>query len=414
MNTFIVSTGKQERSEKMNQADFPMLKEDLIYLDNGATTLKPKCVIDKITEYYERYSANAHRGDYDISFKVDQEYEKAREIVRNFINARYREEVVFTSGSTESLNMIANGFFGKYLEAGDEVILSQSEHASNVLPWFRLAKEKGVVIRYIPLDESHYVTLDNLKKVVTPNTKVIALASITNVIGDERPMKEICEFAHQNNIFVVMDGAQSVPHRKTDVQDLDVDFLAFSGHKMCGPTGIGVLYGKKELLEEMEPQNLGGGMNESFDSPNEVYLKELPTRLEAGTPNIAGALGLGAAITYLENIGMEKIEAYEKKLRKYALEKLVSIPHLDILNIESDSGIISFNVEGVFSQDVAYYLNKYKVCVRAGNHCAKILKQETGVQNSLRVSLYFYNTEQDIDDLVELLSNKEKIVEEMI
>ena len=414
MNTFIVSTGKQERSDKMNQADFPMLKEDLIYLDNGATTLKPKCVIDKITEYYEKYSANAHRGDYDISFKVDQEYEKAREIVRNFINARYKEEVVFTSGSTESLNMIANGFFGKYLEAGDEVILSQSEHASNVLPWFRLAKEKGVVIRYIPLDESHYVTLDNLKKVVTPNTKVIALASITNVIGDERPMKEICEFAHQNNIFVVMDGAQSVPHRKTDVQDLDVDFLAFSGHKMCGPTGIGVLYGKKELLEEMEPQNLGGGMNESFDSPNEVYLKELPTRLEAGTPNIAGALGLGAAITYLENIGMEKIEAYEKKLRKYALEKLVSIPHLDILNIESDSGIISFNVEGVFSQDVAYYLNKYKVCVRAGNHCAKILKQETGVQNSLRVSLYFYNTEQDIDDLVELLSNKEKIVEEMI
>lgn len=414
MNTFIVSTGKQERSDKMNQADFPMLREDFIYLDNGATTLKPKCVIDKITEYYEKYSANAHRGDYDISFKVDQEYEKAREIVRNFINARYKEEVVFTSGSTQSLNMIANGFFGKYLEAGDEVILSQSEHASNVLPWFRLSQEKGVVIRYIPLDDSHYVTLNNLKKVVTPNTKVIALASITNVIGDERPMKEICEFAHQNNIFVVMDGAQSVPHRKTDVQDLDVDFLAFSGHKMCGPTGIGVLYGKKELLEEMEPQNLGGGMNESFDSPSEVYLKELPTRLEAGTPNIAGALGLGAAITYLENIGMDKIEAYEKKLRKYALEKLVAIPHLDILNVESDSGIISFNVVGVFSQDVAYYLNKYKVCVRAGNHCAKILKQETGVQNSLRVSLYFYNTEQDIDNLVELLSNKDKIVEEMI
>ena len=414
MNTFIVSTGKQERSDKMNQTDFPMLREDFIYLDNGATTLKPKCVIDKITEYYEKYSANAHRGDYDISFKVDQEYEKAREIVRNFINARYKEEVVFTSGSTQSLNMIANGFFGKYLEAGDEVILSQSEHASNVLPWFRLSQEKGVVIRYIPLDDSHYVTLNNLKKVVTPNTKVIALASITNVIGDERPMKEICEFAHQNNIFVVMDGAQSVPHRKTDVQDLDVDFLAFSGHKMCGPTGIGVLYGKKELLEEMEPQNLGGGMNESFDNPNEVYLKELPTRLEAGTPNIAGALGLGAAITYLENIGMNKIEAYEKKLRKYALEKLVAIPHLDILNVESDSGIISFNVDGVFSQDVAYYLNKYKVCVRAGNHCAKILKQETGVQNSLRVSLYFYNTEQDIDNLVELLSNKDKIVEEMI
>ena len=398
----------------MNIEDFPMLKEDLIYLDNGATTLKPQCVIDKVTEYYTKYSANAHRGDYDISFKVDQEYEKAREIVRNFIHAKYKEEVVFTSGTTESLNMIANGFFGKFLEPNDEILITQSEHASNVLPWFRLSRELGVVVKYIPLDEHHYVTLENVKKSITPNTKVISLASITNVIGDERPIKEICEFAHENNIFVVMDGAQSVPHRKTDVQDLDVDFLAFSGHKMCGPTGIGILYGKKELLEEMEPQNLGGGMNESFDSPNEVYLKDLPTRLEAGTPNIAGAIGLGEAIKYLESIGMEKIEDYEKNLRAYAINKLILIPHLDILNIESDSGIISFNVTDVFSQDVAYYLNKYKICVRAGNHCAKILKKETGVQNSLRVSLYFYNTENDIDNLVELLSNKEKIVEGML
>ena len=398
----------------MNIEDFPMLKEDLIYLDNGATTLKPQCVIDKVTEYYTKYSANAHRGDYDISFKVDQEYENAREIVRNFIHAKYKEEVVFTSGTTESLNMIANGFFGKFLEPNDEILITQSEHASNVLPWFRLSMKLGVVVKYIPLDEHHYVTLENVKKSITPNTKVISLASITNVIGDERPIKEICEFAHKNNIFVVMDGAQSVPHRKTDVQDLDVDFLAFSGHKMCGPTGIGILYGKKELLEEMEPQNLGGGMNESFDSPNEVYLKDLPTRLEAGTPNIAGAIGLGEAIKYLESIGMDKIEDYEKKLRAYAISKLICIPHLDILNIESDSGIISFNVTDVFSQDVAYYLNKYKICVRAGNHCAKILKKETGVQNSLRVSLYFYNTESDIDNLVELLNNKEKIVEGML
>lgn len=398
----------------MNIEDFPMLKEDLIYLDNGATTLKPQCVIDKVTEYYTKYSANAHRGDYDISFKVDQEYEKAREIVRNFIHAKYKEEVVFTSGTTESLNMIANGFFGKFLEPNDEILITQSEHASNVLPWFRLSRKLGVVVKYIPLDEHHYVTLENVKKSITPNTKVISLASITNVIGDERPIKEICRFAHENNIFVVMDGAQSVPHRKTDVQDLDVDFLAFSGHKMCGPTGIGILYGKKELLEEMEPQNLGGGMNESFDSPTEVYLKDLPTRLEAGTPNIAGAIGLGKAISYLESIGMECIEEYEKRLRKYAINKLISLPHLDILNIESDSGIISFNVTDVFSQDVAYYLNKYKICVRAGNHCAKNLKQETGVQNSLRVSLYFYNTESDIDNLVELLSNKEKIMEEML
>ena len=398
----------------MNINDFPMLKEDLIYLDNGATTLKPQCVIDKITEYYTKYSANAHRGDYDISFKVDQEYEASREIVRKFINAHFKEEVVFTSGTTESLNMIATGFFGKFIEPNDEILITQSEHASNVLPWFRLVTEKGAVVKYIPLDNNHYVTLENVKKSITPNTKVISLASITNVIGDERPIKEICKLAHENNIFVVMDGAQSVPHRKTDVQDLDVDFLAFSGHKMCGPTGIGILYGKKELLEEMEPQNLGGGMNESFDSPTEVYLKDLPTRLEAGTPNIAGAIGLGKAISYLESIGMDRIEDYEKRLRKYAINKLICLPHLDILNIESDSGIISFNVNDVFSQDVAYYLNKYKICVRAGNHCAKILNQETGVQNSLRVSLYFYNTESDIDNLVELLSNKEKITEEML
>ena len=398
----------------MNINDFPMIKEDLIYLDNGATTLKPQCVIDKITEYYTKYSANAHRGDYDISFKVDQEYEASREIVRKFINARFKEEVVFTSGTTESLNMIATGFFGKFIEPNDEILITQSEHASNVLPWFRLVTEKGAIVKYIPLDNNHYVTLENVKKSITPNTKVISLASITNVIGDERPMKEICKLAHENNIFVVMDGAQSVPHRKTDVQDLDVDFLAFSGHKMCGPTGIGILYGKKELLEEMEPQNLGGGMNESFDSPTEVYLKDLPTRLEAGTPNIAGAIGLGKAISYLESIGMDRIEDYEKRLRKYAINKLICLPHLDILNIESDSGIISFNVNNVFSQDVAYYLNKYKICVRAGNHCAKNLKQETGVQNSLRVSLYFYNTESDIDNLVELLSNKEKIMEEML
>ena len=398
----------------MNREDFPMLKNDLIYLDNGATTLKPQCVINKITEYYQEYSANAHRGDYDISFKVDQEYEKAREIVRKFINAKYKEEIVFTSGTTESLNMIANGFFKKYLEKDDEILITQSEHASNVLPWYRLAKELQVKVKNIILDENHYVTLKNLKKSITPNTKVIALASITNVLGDERPIKEICAFAHEHNIFVVMDGAQSVPHRKTDVEELDVDFLAFSGHKMCGPTGIGVLYGKKELLNEMEPQNLGGGMNESFDNPAEVYYKELPTRLEAGTPNIAGALGLGAAILYLESIGMDKIAEYERNLRKYAMAKLIKIPHLDIINIEADGGIIAFNVKDVFSQDVAYYLNKYQICVRAGNHCAKNLKSETGVTNTVRVSLYFYNTESDIDSLVELLSDKEKIVKEML
>lgn len=321
---------------------------------------------------------------------------------------------MFTSGATQSLNMIAFGFFGKFLEPGDEILITQSEHASNVLPWFVLQKKLGVIVRYIPLDNNHYVTIENVRDAITPHTKVISLAGITNVLGDERPMKEICKLAHERNIFVVMDAAQSVPHRKIDVEEIDVDFLAFSGHKMCGPTGVGVLYGKKKLLEEMDPQNFGGGMNESFDNADEIYLKELPTRLEAGTPNIAGVIGLGEAIKYLDSIGMERIAEYEKNLRKYAINKLIDIPYIDILNLESDSGIISFNVDGVFSQDVAYYLNKYNLCVRAGNHCAKILKEEVGVSNSLRVSLYFYNTESDIDALVELLRNEEKIMEEMI
>lgn len=398
----------------MHIEDFPMLRKDLVYLDNGATTLKPQVVIDKIKDYYENYSANAHRGDYDISFKVDQEYENARELVRKFINAKTKEEIVFTSGTTQSLNMIAKGFFEKLLEPGDEILITQSEHASNVLPWFYLENVCGCKVRFIPLDENHYVTLDNIKKVWNSNVKAISLAGITNVLGDERPIKEIAKFAHQNNAFMVVDGAQSVPHRKTDVQDLDIDFLAFSGHKMGGPTGIGVLYGKKELLEELEPINLGGGMNESFDSPSEIYYKELPTRLEAGTPNIAGAIGLGAAISYLGKIGMNNISIHEKKLRDYAISKMIEIPHLDILNIEADGGIIAFNVKDIFSQDVAYYLNKYKVCVRAGNHCAKILKNEVGVTNSLRVSFYLYNTMEDVDRLIELLQDKDKILKEML
>jgi cysteine desulfurase/selenocysteine lyase len=268
----------------MHREDFPMLTSNIIYLDNGATTFKPKCVIDAITEYYTEYTANAHRGDYANSLKVDMAYEGARNTVKEFINAKEREEIIFTSGSTETLNMVATGFFGNLLESGDEILITKSEHASNVLPWFRLANELGAVIKYIPLDNNHYVTIENVKKSITPKTKVIALAQITNVIGDERPIKEIVKIAHQNNIFVVVDAAQSAPHLKIDVQDMNPDFLAFSGHKMCGPTGIGVLYGKKELLENLEPINLGGGMNESFDSPNAIYLKSLPTRLEAGTP----------------------------------------------------------------------------------------------------------------------------------
>ena len=398
---------------KEKRLDFPMLDKDIVYFDNGATTFKPNMVLDAINDYYKNYSANAHRGDYSISYKVDVEYERARKRAADFINAEV-EEIVFTSGTTESINMIINGFFKSLLEPGDEVLLTKSEHASNVLPWFKLAKTNNIVIKYIELDENLHVTIDNVRKAISPRTKVISIAGITNVIGDNRPIDEICKLAHANDIFVVIDGAQLVPHKRVDVKKSDIDFLAFSGHKMCGPTGIGVLYGKKEFLEKLEPVNLGGGMNESFDNENEVYLKELPTRLEAGTPNIAGAIGLGAAIDYLNSIGMDKIESHEKLLRSYLIDKLIKIPYIDIINLDSDSGIVSFNIDGIFSQDVAFYLNKYNICVRAGNHCAKILKGETGVKNSLRVSLYFYNTYGEIDKLVSLLSDKEKIKKEMI
>ncbi len=398
----------------MNQKDFPMMNSGYIYLDNGATTWKPQVVIDKMNEYYTKYTANAHRGDYDISLKVDNEYENTRDLVKEFINAKTRQEIIFTSGATDSLNLIVEGFFKDNIEAGDEIIITKSEHASNVLPWFRLAKDSNAVVKFCPLDENHYVTLSNLKKVITNRTKVISLAMITNVIGDLRPIKEICAYAHKHNIFVVVDGAQSVAHIKTDVQDLDCDFLAFSGHKMCGPTGIGVLYGKYELLDDIEPKNLGGGMNESFDNIDEVYLKPLPTRLEAGTQNIAGVIGLGAAIEYLQSIGMEKITLHEQTLRRYLVDKLKQIPHIKIINEESDSGIVAFNVDDIFAQDIAVYLNKYKICVRAGNHCAKILKSEVGVKNTVRVSIYLYNTKEELDKLVELLKDKDKILNEML
>ena len=312
----------------MNREDFPILSNNLVYLDNGATTLKPKVVIDKITEYYSSYSANAHRGDYDISLKVDNEYEKTRDLVKKFINASSRKEIIFTSGTTESINMIAFGFFKDYLEENEEIIITKSEHASNVIPWFKIAKDNKLIIKYIDLDDNYEVTIDNLKKIITPKTRVISLAGITNVLGDLRPLKEIIKTAHENNILVVVDGAQYVPHTKVDVRALDIDFLAFSAHKMCGPTGVGVLYGKENLLEKLAPHNYGGGMNESFDNLNEVYLKPLPTRLEAGTPNIAGVIGFGAAIEYLNSIGLSNIRKYELELGKYLFNNLSKIRHI--------------------------------------------------------------------------------------
>jgi len=390
--------------------DFKMLNKSLVYFDNGATTFKPNCVIDSIIDYYSNYTANAHRGDYDISYEVDTKYESARDKVKEFINAERKDEIVFTSGATQSLNMIIKGFFEDYLTDGDEVLLTKAEHASNILPWFDIKKD--IKIKYIDLDED-LVTIDNVIKKITEKTKVISIAHVTNVIGDIRPIKEITKYAHERGVLVVVDAAQSIPHMKVDVRELDVDFLAFSGHKMCGPTGIGVLYGKYEFLDKLTPQNVGGGMNNDFDSNKNYNYKELPYRLEAGTPNIEGVIGLASAIDYLNSIGMDNIDRYIKDLRRYAINKLQNIKNIDIYNKNIDSSTIIFNVRGVHSQDTATYLNKCGICVRAGNHCAKILKDEIGVTNTCRISLYFYNTKEEIDLLVKALS-EDNILEKSI
>ncbi len=388
--------------------DFPMLNgrtmqgHPLIYLDNGATTLKPQIVIDKIVDYLSHYSANAHRGDYDLSHEVDVAYEHAREIAKQFINAKQKEEIVFTSGTTDSLNLVAYGYARVHLKKGDEILLTVSEHASNTLPWFDVAREIGASIQYIELDEEGRVTLDNVKKAISDKTKMICIAQVTNVLGFNAPMKEICAYAHERGIVVSVDGAQSVPHQKTDVQDTDIDFLSFSGHKMCGPTGVGILYGKYELLSMMKPTRLGGGSNSRYNSCGVVTLKNPPYRFEAGTPHIEGAIGLGAAMEYLMNIGMDNIYQYEKELRDYCIQQLKQLDNVEIYN-EKSHGAIAFNIKGVFSQDAASLFNTYGIAIRAGQHCAKILDEFLEVTSTCRVSFYFYNTYEEIDRFIEVV-----------
>lgn len=389
----------------MNREDFPILKKDLIYFDNGATTLKPKVLCASLEDYYMNYSANAHRGDYDISLKVDRMYEGTREKIREFINAKYAREIIFTSGATDSLNKIIFGYFKHYLKEDDEILLNHAEHASNLLPWYELKDENKLNIKYIDLDDDYSLTLENVKRAITSKTKVISVAQITNVVGDVRNIKEIINYAHSKGILVIVDGAQSVPHMKVDVQDLDCDFLVFSAHKMCGPTGLGIMYGKEEYLNNTHPIIFGGGMNASFDKDGIRIYKEIPGILEAGTPNIADVIAFGGVIDYLNNIGIENIAKYEYQLKEYALNKLKKFKDIIIYNEKTKSGIITFNMKDIFAQDLAIYLNKYNICVRAGNHCAKILKNDLKIKNTCRVSFYFYNTKEEIDELVQVLSN---------
>lgn len=397
----------------MNREDFPLLKKNIVYLDNGATTLKPKVVIDKMNKYYLEHTANIHRGDYDLATKTNELYDNVREIVREFVNCDYRE-VIYTSGTTMSLNMVVFGYMKKHLKKGDEVLLNKGEHASNVLPWIKLSEEIGIVIKYVPLNDNYELTLDNIKKCVAKKTKVISLAHVSNVIGDVRDIKSIGKYCRDNKILFNVDGAQSVPHMKVDFKDSNIDFLSFSGHKMCGPTGVGILVGRYELLKEMDPLFLGGGMNNYFEEDGSYELKEVPTKFEAGTPPIAEVIGLGETIKYLMSIGMDKIHKHEVELKKYLLEHVRDIDNLIIYNKNSNSGILAFNIDGVFAQDTAIYLNHYNIAVRAGNHCTKLLKNEIGVKNTVRVSIYFYNNKEDIDILVKALKNNKDIFKVII
>ena len=380
-----------------------MQPHPLVYLDNAATTFKPQCVIDAVVRYYTEQTTNVHRGDYEISYQVSEAYEKTREDVARFIHAEPKE-IVFTAGASASLNLVAYGYGRKYLKPGDVILSTEAEHASNILPWFKVVEETGAKLEYIPLTEDGRLTLENFRKAMHEQVKIVAVGDITNVLGYVAPIEEMTRIAHEHGAIVVCDGAQSVPHTPTDVKAWDVDFLAFSAHKMCGPTGIGVLYGKFELLQKTDPFMLGGGSNARFDMCGNILLKDAPYKFEAGTPNIEGVLGLQQAVRYLENIGMDKIEAYEHELKAYAIEKLKKLDNLILYNPTSPTGIIAFNVKDVFAQDAAGYLNSKGIAVRSGNHCAKILLNVLKTSETIRASLYFYNTKEDVDRFVQACS----------
>lgn len=381
--------------------DFPMIQNnpDLVYLDSAATSLKPQCVIDAVVDFYTKHTSNVHRGDYRVAEINDKLYDGTRNLVAELIHCD-KDEVVYTHNVSHSLNQIAFGL-KPILKKGDTVLITYAEHASNVLPWFALQKEIGINIEYIETDEEANITIDTFKKAIHEGVKVVSVAEVTNVLGSIQPIKEMCEIAHSYGAYMIVDGAQSVPHMKVDVKDLDVDFLGFSAHKMCGPSGVGILYGKKKLLDAMEPVFYGGDMNARFNKDGEMLLKDTPVKFEAGTPNIEGVIGTGAAIQYLLSIGLDNIHEYEKELRAYAIEKLSQLDNIEIINPNNLYGPIDFNAKGVFAQDAAGFLASKNIAVRSGNHCAKILHNIIHTDQSIRASLYFYNTKEEIDRFVE-------------
>ncbi|HHX80446.1 MAG TPA: SufS family cysteine desulfurase [Acholeplasmataceae bacterium] len=382
---------------------FPIYKKypNLVYLDSGATSLKPQPVLDKMNEYYSEYGVNIHRGVYELSFKATDEYDKAREKVAKFINAK-PDEIIFTANVTDALNKLALMYAKDNIKTGDVVLTSELEHHSSLLPWMKICEEKQAELRYIPLNREGRITVENFNKSLDEKVKVVALTYVSNVMGYRTPLEEIIPLAHQNKSVVIVDAAQAVHHFKVDVKALDCDFLAFSGHKMLGPTGIGVLYGKKRLLKTLAPVFYGGDMNQDV-YVDHVEIKEVPYCFEAGTPPIAEALGLGRAIDFLEEIGLENIEAHCQEIYEYTLEKLSKIKGITVYNKTADIPIITFNVNGVHPHDAATCFDQNEICIRAGHHCAQLVSKFLKCTGTLRASIYLYNDKSDIDRFVDTL-----------
>ena len=397
--------------------DFPLLENrDIAYLDSGATTQKPKEVIEAIKKYYENSNANPHRGAYSLSIEATEQYENTRTKIAEFINAKHREEIIFSKNATESLNLIAYLYGMDNLKKDDEVVISIMEHHSNLVPWQKVTKATGSKLNYMYINENYEISDEEIESKITDKTKIVGITHVSNVLGTINNVKKIIKYAHKKGAVVIVDASQSIPHMKIDVQDLDADFLVFSGHKMLAPLGIGVLYGKREILNNMTPFLMGGDMIE-YVYEQETTFAPLPNKFEAGTQNVEGVIGLGAAIDYIQKIGYDKIQEKENEIISYARQELSKLDYLTLYltpNAQNHSSVISFNIKGVHPHDVASILDSENVCVRSGNHCAQPLMRFLGIDSTCRASFYFYNSKEDVDRLVFALNKAYKMFEKFI
>ncbi len=397
--------------------DFPIFKNrDIAYLDSGATAQKPQMVIDAIDNFYDKFNANPHRGAYTLSIEATAMYEDTRAKIAKFINARHAEEIIFSKNASESLNLLAYSYGLDNLKKGDDVVISIMEHHSNLVPWQFITQKTGSELKYMYINDEFELSKEEIESKITDNTKIVGITHVSNVLGTINNVKEIIKYAHKKGAIVIVDASQSIPHMKIDVQDLDADFLVFSGHKMFAPLGIGVLYGKRELLNKMNPFLMGGDMIEYVHEQSTTFAP-LPNKFEAGTQNVEGVVGLGAAIDYINSIGYDKIQEHDREIVDYAREKLLKLDYLDLYmtpNAENHSAVISFNIKGVHPHDVASILDSENVCVRSGNHCAQPLMRFLGIDSTCRASFYVYNTKDDIDRLVAGIEKAYKMFEKYI